>query len=189
MLLVPSIVALNERISIKIAEGVDRVPDRSTSLLAYNVPGPFWGPDILAYLNGQCFMKSVERFEYTFCPFQNVTQKRSTGSRPTLLGIWGEWVIPDLSNEPLQYTKMTYSKGQACGQAERVTTVEIQCNASQFGILENGVTEIAPCRYQMKFGIPISCDLLGKNILRRPEGKFLDFILQACQQRFKKLFM
>ena len=34
---------------------------------------------------------SIIRYDYTICPFENVTHKRILGGKPTLLGVWGEW--------------------------------------------------------------------------------------------------
>eukprot|EP00428_Durinskia_dybowskii_P061162 CAMPEP_0170383032 /NCGR_PEP_ID=MMETSP0117_2-20130122/15262_1 /TAXON_ID=400756 /ORGANISM="Durinskia baltica, Strain CSIRO CS-38" /LENGTH=158 /DNA_ID=CAMNT_0010638715 /DNA_START=164 /DNA_END=640 /DNA_ORIENTATION=- len=49
------------------------------------------GPPALAFLKGSCFMGSFDRYEYSLCPFQNVTQRRTTAVKPQLLGVWGNW--------------------------------------------------------------------------------------------------
>lgn len=57
------------------------------------------GPQYLSILNTQCYFVSVDRFEYSLCPFQNVTQRRVTGGKPTLLGVWGTWTEPEVNSE------------------------------------------------------------------------------------------
>lgn len=71
-----------------LVDGAEKKPDRgNTDGLAYvdplSIPS---GPRALLLLNGMCFGAHVDRYEYTVCPFQNVTQRRIVGTRSTLLG-------------------------------------------------------------------------------------------------------
>ena len=75
----------------KIVEGVDRKSDKDDTTIPYVVPSAFSGPDSLSFLSGSCFTSSFDRYEYTLCPFQNVTQRRTTAMKPVLIGLWGEW--------------------------------------------------------------------------------------------------
>jgi hypothetical protein len=77
--------------TVRILEGVDKKSDKDENKLEYVEPDPMYGPNSLSFLQGACFMGSFDRYDYTVCPFQNVTQKRTTAMKPTLIGIWGNW--------------------------------------------------------------------------------------------------
>ncbi len=73
--------------SIRIVEGVDKRSDTFDATSEYVHPNQYpTGPHAIHFMNGLCITKSVERFEYSVCPFQNVTQKRIGTTRPSLLG-------------------------------------------------------------------------------------------------------
>lgn len=42
---------------------------------------------------GMCFETMVDRYVYRICPFQNVTMRRITASRATLLGRWSKSLV------------------------------------------------------------------------------------------------
>lgn len=94
------------------------------------------------------------RWEYTFCPFQNATQKRvaASGSRPVVIGLWGDWQFPN--EESAQSLKRRflhahYGDGGRCGSGNRDLQVEFVCESSEpFGILS--ADEDSTCRYKMR---------------------------------------
>jgi len=91
----------------KIVEGVDRKSDKDDTTIPYVMPSPFSGPDSLSFLSGSCFTSSFDRYEYTVCPFQNVTQRRTSAMKPVLIGLWGEWKT---TNSPIHTEKMGAEK-------------------------------------------------------------------------------
>jgi hypothetical protein len=77
--------------TVRILEGVDRKSDKDDNTLEYVEPDPMYGPSDLFFLKGSCFTNSFERYEYTVCPFHNVTQKRTTALKAQVIGLWGNW--------------------------------------------------------------------------------------------------
>jgi hypothetical protein len=72
---------------IKIVDGVDKKGERGPFTgLSYNEPNGIYGPEGLYFLNGLCFLATADRYEYSVCPFQNITQRRLIGSSNSLLG-------------------------------------------------------------------------------------------------------
>lgn len=72
---------------VKVVDGIDKKGERgSSSGLSYSEPEQISGPEALFSLNGHCFLASVDRYEYSVCPFQNITQRRVIGPSATLLG-------------------------------------------------------------------------------------------------------
>ena len=75
--------------SIKIVDGVDTIASTMESITSAAIteeddiafPDPVYGPEELYFLNGRCFDATVDRFDYSICPFQNITQRRSIGQR------------------------------------------------------------------------------------------------------------
>jgi len=78
-------------VNIRILEGVDRMSTVDDTSIPYVVPAPRSGPESLSFLSGACFTNSFDRYEYTVCPFQNVTQRRNSAVKPVLVGLWGHW--------------------------------------------------------------------------------------------------
>lgn len=167
---------------VKIVEGIDKwstdpVVTTPHTDSAFTTPAPsvdpFSGTINLSFLQGSCFSSTQDRFEYTLCPFQNVTSKRIMGQKTNLLGVWGNW---QASNDDRPST-MTYVDGQPCtdenvmggenkeitpGQLT-VTSVEIVCNHTKpiesVSILS--VEEKSICSYHVRLGVPIACSLLS----------------------------
>lgn len=86
-----------EAATVKVIDGIDKLADSSDHLkLEFVQPAPFKGPSSLSFLQQSCFIKSFDRYEYTLCPFYNITQRRvsTTQSKQTLLGVWDDWVLP-----------------------------------------------------------------------------------------------
>lgn len=106
---------------VKIAPGVNRAQTIDHNALKYEEPNKFNGPEFLYFLNGECFSKIVNKNEYTVCPFQNITSKRSGSVRSTLVGVWEQWIVPakeviDNGDENTYVlTTSSYTKGIRCG--------------------------------------------------------------------------
>ncbi len=148
------IIALRSFLSVevKIVDGVDKKGERGPSTgLSYSQPDPFSGPEALTVLNGLCFTAAIDRYEYSVCPFQNVTQRRLIGPSSTLLGtslpsekliisgIWGQW----LTNETSQnYDTMIFINGQTCGRKGRSVRLSLFCGYPNFEIFPKSVTEV-----------------------------------------------
>jgi hypothetical protein len=93
--------------SVRILEGVERSSDKDDTKLDYVTPPNLMsGPKGLNFLKGSCFSEWFDRYEYTVCPFQNVTQRRSLGVKPSLIGLWGQWKT---SSKPYISSKATNS--------------------------------------------------------------------------------
>ena len=99
---------------VRIVEGIAKLEDTTSSLSdPYQTPEPIYGacgiarvhavrlccfsgcgvllvgnagPESLFFLDGLCFQSAFEKYEYSVCPFQNVTQRRLTNARSVLLG-------------------------------------------------------------------------------------------------------
>ena len=76
-----------EDVEVRFVEGIAKIEDTSANMQEpHQTPDPIYGPEALFFLDGTCFHSSYEKYEYTFCPFQNVTQRRLTNARPVLIG-------------------------------------------------------------------------------------------------------
>jgi hypothetical protein len=141
-----------------------RVPSAapSTAPAAYNTKSPTplrppadaHGPLALLPLAGRCFSVQQERYEYTICPFFNVTQRdvpSSWNSFWGLLGLWEGWAPPGggaLRGE--------YSDGTDCGAVKRRTVVTHACSTGGAYVLK-GVAEPRTCEYAMTLASPEAC--------------------------------
>uniref|UniRef100_A0A8C6U5V9 Glucosidase 2 subunit beta n=1 Tax=Neogobius melanostomus TaxID=47308 RepID=A0A8C6U5V9_9GOBI len=75
------------------------------------------------FLNSQCYQLQVYEYTYTLCPFNQVTQKSTTGTEVSL-GVWGMW--SGSANNP--YSQQEYENGEPCWQGgSRSTTVTLTC--------------------------------------------------------------
>ena len=110
ILVVSCIVLLSTAVNIKIVPGVDRKSDKDENKLEFVPPDPMYGPRSLYFLKGSCFTGSFDRFEYSVCPFHNVTQRRSTALKPTLIGVWGNWQIT--TSPTVQHKSIPKSRGR-----------------------------------------------------------------------------
>lgn len=148
--------------NVKIVDGIDKLSSSEDNNLDAVIPEALSGPESLYFLNGLCFMKSIERFEYNVCPFQNVTQRRITGNYPTILGVWGNWVEPrGGTNQIKTYKTMNYIDGKSCGDGTVDTKLELECgHDGPFDVL--GVDDSAFCSYSIRLGVPLACSLFIK---------------------------
>ncbi len=138
---------------VKIVDGVDKKGERGPSTgLSYSQPDPFYGPEALTVLNGLCFTAAVERYEYSVCPFQNVTQRRLIGPSATLLGfpilnselillgVWGQWSTNETSQT---YDTMMFTNGQTCGKKGRSVRLSLFCGHPNFEIFPKSIIEVS----------------------------------------------
>lgn len=153
-------------LEVKFAEGNNRKPDRGLSeknyYLEHKEPeGTLYGPEALFFLNGQCFSTTLDRYLYTVCPFQNVTMRRITASRATLIGYWKEWGEG--------YTSQFFSAGQPCGVKTRTAEVKISCGPSDdmspIRVPASSITEEGSCHHIFTLNLLIACRLLREDII------------------------
>ncbi|XP_030018548.1 glucosidase 2 subunit beta-like isoform X2 [Sphaeramia orbicularis] len=102
------------------------------------------------FLNSQCYQLKVYEYTYTLCPFNQVTQKSTSGTEVSL-GIWGMWD----GTPKNQYSQMVYENGEPCWQGgSRSTTVTLTCG-TETGL--RSVKEPSKCQYIMDFQTPVAC--------------------------------
>jgi hypothetical protein len=175
---------------VRIVEGIDKLSDKDQS--NYNmednpIPDRISGPESLYFLRGFCFSKSVERFEYSFCPFNNVTQRRIIGQRSTIIGVWGKWITIDVNvNEELldskslhpetsslrsnnasralsgrrRFSEMVYSDGQGCGESGFFSaTARMNCGSGGRQFFISKIEEVTACSFRIEMEIPLPCSL------------------------------
>jgi hypothetical protein len=149
--------------NIKIVEGIDKISAKEDSLDSV-VPDPISGPESLHFLNGVCFNKLVDRFEYNVCPFQNITQRRITGNYPTILGVWGSWQDASgiqQANQIVDFKTMNYVEGKSCGESKVDTKLILECEHNgEFEIIS--VDDSTFCTYVVKLGLPMACSLFKR---------------------------
>jgi hypothetical protein len=104
-------------VNIRILEGIDKKADKDDSKIDYVSPEPMSGPEALSFLSGSCFSSSFDRYEYSICPFQNVTQRRTTAVKPLLIGLWGNWKT---TNSPVHTEKAGKNKANGKGNKEEL---------------------------------------------------------------------
>ncbi|XP_042893140.1 N-acetylglucosamine-1-phosphotransferase subunit gamma-like isoform X2 [Penaeus japonicus] len=116
-------------------------------------PANVSGPDHLYHLEGKCFKHRDLKYEYVFCPYNNITQEDIQAFYEPykgVLGIWLDWEINDN-----KFAAMRMVEGSSCGMHNhRSTKVEIVCGARSELV---SVTEPEKCRYSAKFETPEVC--------------------------------
>ncbi|XP_067933835.1 N-acetylglucosamine-1-phosphotransferase subunit gamma-like [Watersipora subatra] len=127
--------------------------NRDVRLQMRVTPSSFSGPEHLRRLTGRCFTKTLEKYEYEFCPFVNITQKEvgtnTWNPYQGILGVWQEWKIKDN-----KFESMMMLMGDQCGVAPRQTEVKLQCGKANEIV---SVTEPSHCEYLLVFSTPLTC--------------------------------
>jgi hypothetical protein len=146
---------------------------------------PPQSPEATAWLelSGHCWTHTTSKYVYSFCPFQNVTQKSTTSVLHVVLGVFDEWidqgeapviVAASSSDAAAQETAtptptaaasashdglvMSYTDGTACGNGKRRSTrVYFLCSTEPGGTRIGDVTEPATCEYEVTFSTPLMC--------------------------------
>lgn len=167
---------------IKIVDGApltSSTPGSSSSSDSNTVisfpPRPFNGPSSLLFLSKICIPFSYERFEYTLCPFQNITQKRTIGNSIINLGSWGDWVTENKKEDGssvrtfspvpisnLEYFKLQkYTNGKSCGENDEKieSTIEFVCEYPTSKGLEVISLDDSYCKFNFKLGVNAPCSL------------------------------
>lgn len=56
--------------------------------------GSPWGAEAAAWtqLAGSCWTYTTTAYEYSFCPYHNVTQKSLSSTLHVIMGVWDEWI-------------------------------------------------------------------------------------------------
>jgi hypothetical protein len=165
LLLLQHFVFMRSDTSIRIVDGVDKYAD--SNKLPYIEPVSYHGPDSLAILNGLCFTKAFDRYEYQLCPFQNITSRRLTSlnQRPVLLGVWGHWMVLESLAQPADgvsialYDRMKYIDGQICGITSKSVTLRLLCETGH-DIEISKVEELGSCDFYMELALPFPCSIL-----------------------------
>ena len=165
-------------INIKISEGIDKMSDKEEQADPV-IAEAFSGPSSLSFLNNNCFKSHLDRYEYTVCPFQNVTQRRTVGqSKPIVMGVWGKWVFDEENSiidangsvsSMKMYNKMEFVDGKECGGNEvHQSILHLDCgNDDAAGGLSvpsavtiTEIDESIHCKTFFYLNVPISCSLL-----------------------------
>lgn len=102
-------------VSVRIIEGIDKKSDKDDTKLDYVEPDRISGPPSLYFMKGSCFTGSFDRYEYSVCPFHNITQRRTTALKPQLIGLWGDWKT---SPTPLHTQKVVNSETKSVSSGE-----------------------------------------------------------------------
>lgn len=176
-------------VTVKVVDGIDKLstdsvvvtssgaPVDSALQIQHSFPHPFEEPYFLLFLTNQCFTYSAERWEYSFCPFRNVTSKRNLGHKINVVGVWGHWQNPKEG-----FYRMEYVNGSVCEGGEQFkqdsvdsapprlmkASVTIACARSPSDIALSYSTKIISvddgqhCFIEMVLSVPIACSLLAK---------------------------
>ncbi|XP_064402305.1 N-acetylglucosamine-1-phosphotransferase subunit gamma-like [Halichondria panicea] len=151
------IAAGSENVKIKIVEPPSSTHFQSFSNSAKKLslridPAPLSGPDHFQKLNGECFKGKEKGYEYTVCPFQNVTQKEERSSWNSfhgVLGVWHEWII---ENDTL--IGMHFTVGERCGLSDRESKVMLNCSTRT---KLHSMSEPSTCVYTIWMDTPLAC--------------------------------
>lgn len=168
------------------ALGKDVVVKEGSSLLYYQNSPVTEAPAFLSsstmspiesmqYLRDTCFIAALDRYEFNYCPFRNITQRRIMGNTVSYIGSFYRYQEPILLDEtvPLyRYSSVEY-RGGKCVQDENVdlkSIVNYVCNEDEkkndnlifdynnFGIVT--VDESVQCKYTFTFNVPLPCAVL-----------------------------
>ncbi|KAJ0401500.1 hypothetical protein ATCC90586_001532 [Pythium insidiosum] len=109
-----------------------------------------YGPDRAFYaLKNECIEKTVEKYVYKLCPFNNVQQDF------TSLGRWEAWGVRDAADDAKDYGVMRFTQGQRCWNGpERSVRVTWRCGETN-EILS--VEEPSTCVYEMAAESYLAC--------------------------------
>lgn len=182
VIIILSLIINHDSVPIKIIDGIDKYSDRSENQLTYIIPNIFSGPETLSFLKGSCIVQAYDRYEYTICPFYNITEKRISTSKSSVLGIWKEWDDVELaintntinsdttvsttndytnSTSIKYYHKQIYLDGKVCNNDKDTSKVLLYLDCEYPNkITVLSVEDTSMCDYKIHLGLPISCSLL-----------------------------
>ena len=116
-----AVLVASHKHSIKIVAGVEPKPATATATNEPDPPVPARLPDepsgtqaLYEKALGKCFNTTGGEFEYTVCPFTNVTLKQRTGYNRFwgLLGMYAGW-----KTEGGKFKRMIFDSGDSCAGA------------------------------------------------------------------------
>ncbi|KAJ8416434.1 hypothetical protein AAFF_G00357220 [Aldrovandia affinis] len=114
------------------------------------------------YLQSQCFELTVYEYTYVLCPFNQVTQKSSTGTEVSL-GKWLSWT----GRPGNHYGRMQFDRGEPCWQGPaRSTLVTLTCGTET---ALRSVKEPSKCQYIMELQTPVACQQLQRQLREHSE--------------------
>lgn len=139
MLLLAPAGAVNGRSGIKVVSSPPHKPSTSTYAAAQapepsRDADPVSGPDILRWMDGQCFTWEDSTYEFKLCPFRNATQRELSGgwnSFHGILGVWGYWSLDNVTSDgsTRAFSHMMLTDGTECGDVHRSLEVKLSCDA------------------------------------------------------------
>jgi hypothetical protein len=145
---------------------------RQQAPTAFRVPYRASGPAALLALRGRCFfvdVPGVKSYEYSICPFANVTQRETGGTWNAfygLLGLWDDWLPPQSGAAAI---RGRFSDGTDCSGARRVAVVSFTCSGPAGVYAIKGIVEPKTCEYELTFACPEACGVDAETV--RPRGE------------------
>ena len=104
-------------------------------------------------LKKECFkVNEANKFEYTLCMFDSVTQKEVNGHNSVTLGTFNRFVENNHGQVVMQFTDGTHCHAHGARKAD----ITVICGANN--ILKEA-REPATCYYTMEFESPAACDM------------------------------
>lgn len=145
---------------------------RQQAPTAFRVPYRASGPPALLALRGRCFfvdVPGVKSYEYSICPYANVTQRETGGQWNAfygLLGLWDDWLPPQSGAAAM---RGRFSDGTDCSGARRVAVVSFTCSGPAGVYAIKGIVEPKTCEYELTFACPEACGVDAETV--RPRGE------------------
>ena len=137
---------------------------RSSAPTAYRLPRAASGPPTLLSLAGRCFsttQTTVGRsYEFTVCPFANVTQREASSAWNSffgILGIWNDWEMPEAAH--LGEVRGSFTDGTDCGGKRRQAMVTLACSGPAGLRIIKAISEPRTCEYELTLACPEACDI------------------------------
>ena len=119
-------------------------------------------------LLGTCTTSALDGYEYTLCPYANITQRDAVANWNTfwgVLGVYEGWEV-DAEIDPAHneggsgggggkvYLHQHYTDGTPCGDTPRRAAVLWECGEEAAIV---GVSEPTTCHYAVTFQTPVAC--------------------------------
>jgi hypothetical protein len=137
---------------------------RSSAPTAYRLPHVASGPPTLLSLAGRCFSTTQttagRSYEFTICPFENVTQREASSAWNSffgILGIWNDWEKPEATH--LGEIRGSFTDGTDCGGKRRQAMVTLACSGPAGLRIIKAISEPRTCEYELTLACPEACDI------------------------------
>ena len=79
-------------------------------------------------LSGQCWTYASASYVYSFCPYQNVTQKSTSTTLHVVLGVWDSWIETESNNDAAKTTATSGTAAAATTTTEAPTPAAASTN-------------------------------------------------------------